>query len=78
MAARRTDRAPHRATGDADRYGKPAARVCESPDWPTVFHPPGVIRLVTPAEEAALDRQGSAAAEPAAPAGAGLHLLPAP
>jgi hypothetical protein len=28
-------------------------QVTESPDWPTVFHPPGVIRLVTPAEEQA-------------------------
>jgi hypothetical protein len=35
-----------------------ATRVTESPEWPTVFHPPGVIRIVTPAEkQAALDRE---------------------
>jgi hypothetical protein len=35
-----------------------ATRVTESPEWPTVFHPPGVIRIVTPAEEQAdLDRE---------------------
>jgi hypothetical protein len=34
-----------------------ATRVTESPEWPTVFHPPGVIRIVTPAEaQAALHR----------------------
>ncbi len=31
--------------------------VTESPDWPTTFHPPSVIRLVTPAEEAVLLRR---------------------
>ena len=43
----------------ADRDPRTTARhvdpnVTESPDGPTIFHPPGVIRLVTPADEAAL------------------------
>ena len=31
--------------------------VTESPEFPTIYHPAGVIRLVTPAEEAVLLRR---------------------
>ncbi|MEO7712340.1 MAG: hypothetical protein ABIV10_05425 [Gemmatimonadaceae bacterium] len=45
--------------------------VTESPDWPTTYHPPGVIRLVTPAEEAVLLRRRRLALVPSHPDG--LH-----
>ena len=51
MAAPSADQASHAGARHVD------PNVTESPDWPTIYHPPGVIRLVTPAEEAVLLRR---------------------
>lgn len=44
-----------RGSHAGDRHLDP--NVTESPDWPTIYHPRGVIRLVTPADEEVLLRR---------------------